>query len=85
MDQGIIEIALWLAGGFGTIFMGLLTWIGVMQRESKDQNKTIIELIHLKNSEQDERLNKHDEKFDKVHDEIKSLAVSIATSSKKRK
>lgn len=75
-------VILWVGGGLFTLFFGivsgLLGWIGMMQRETK---KTIF----LKNDEQDTRLAKHDEKFDKVHEEIKSLAVSIASGGRKRK
>lgn len=78
MDEGIIQIALWIGGIFLMIISGLLAWIGVMQRETK-------RIIYLKNDEQDKRLDKHDEKFDKVHEEIKDLAISIAESVKRRK
>lgn len=85
MDQNTTQIVLWLAGGIGAVITGLITWIGIMQRESKEQNKEIITLIREKNTEQDDRLNKHDEKFDKVHEEIKTLAVSIAAGGRKQK
>lgn len=51
---------LWIAGGIFTVFFGiisgLLGWIGIMQRETK-------QTIYLKNVEQDERLEKHDEEI----------------------
>lgn len=78
MDSNTLEIALWVGGGFFSVIAGLLTWIGIMQKETK-------QVIFQKNIEQDARLNKHDEKFDKVHEEIKTLAVSIAAGGKRRK
>lgn len=64
---------LWVAGGILTFFFGiisgLLGWIGIMQRETK---KT----IYLKNVEQDQRLDKHDDKFEKVHDEIHEIQLA---------
>lgn len=66
MDQ---DFALWIAGAFLMIISGLLGWIGIMQRETK-------KIIFQKNNEQDQRLDKHDEKFDKVQEEIHALAVT---------
>jgi len=58
---------LWIAGGIATFFMtiisALLGWIGVMHKETKNA-------ITMKNIEQDERLEKHDDKFDKIQEEI---------------
>lgn len=66
------EPILWIAGGiltFGlSIIISLLGWIGVMHRETK-------EAIIKKNVEQDERLEKHDDKFEKVQEEIHQLAL----------
>lgn len=78
MDSNLFQVALWVGGIFLLIISGLLGWIGVMQKETKH-------IIFLKNDEQDQRLNKHDEKFEKVHEEIKTLAVSIASGVRKRK
>lgn len=69
MDKELLEVALWIAGAFMVIISGLLSWIGIMQRETKA-------VIHQKNNEQDQRLDKHDEKFDKVQEEIHALAVT---------
>ena len=67
------EPILWIAGGIATFFLtiisALLGWIGVMHRETK-------EAIIKKNIEQDERLEKHDDKFEKVQDEIHQLALT---------
>lgn len=68
MEQGLIEVALWVGGGFLIIISGLLGWIGVMQRETKA-------IIFKKNDEQDARLEKHDDKFEKVHDEIHEIQL----------
>lgn len=69
MDSNLIQIAIWIGGGFFLIISGLLTWIGVMQSETK---KAIFE----KNIEQDGRLDRHDDKFDKVQTEIHELALT---------
>lgn len=71
MDEGLLQIAIFLGGGFFLIISGLLTWIGVMQKETKA-------VITKKNDEQDERLTKHDEKFDKVHQEIHNIQLQNA-------
>lgn len=69
MDSNIVQLAIWIGSGFLIIISGLLTWIGIMQRETKA-------VIFQKNNEQDQRLDKHDEKFEKVQEEIHALAVT---------
>lgn len=64
----VLQIALWIGGGFFLIISGLLGWIGMMYSETK---KAILE----KNVEQDERLNKHDDKFEVHQKEIHALAI----------
>lgn len=56
MDSNLVQIAIWIGGGFFLIISGLLTWIGVMQKETKA-------VITKKNDEQDKRLEKHDEEI----------------------
>lgn len=74
LDKINWSVILWVAGGIGTFFLlvisSLLGWIGVMHRETK-------EAIIKKNVEQDERLEKHDDKFEKVQDEVHQLALSV--------
>lgn len=69
MDQNLVQIVLWVGGGFLLIISGLLGWIGIMQRETKS-------IIFQKNTEQDVRLDKHDDKFEKVHDEIHEIQLA---------
>lgn len=56
----LLEAAAWLIGGFGTILTLLLSAIAFLIKRSSDK----IEV----------RIDKHDEKFDKVQEEIFSLA-----------
>lgn len=68
MDKEIIEVALWIGGVFLLIISGLLGWIGIMQRETKS-------VIFQKNTEQDQRLDNHDKKFEEQQEEIHELAL----------
>lgn len=73
MEQINWTVILWVGGGLGTLFLsvitGLLAWIVRMHGQT---NKFIIQ----KNVEQDGRLDKHDDKFDKVHDEIQDIQLA---------
>lgn len=66
--EEIVQIGIWIGGGFFLIFSGLLTWIGMNQREIKRMGAQ-------KNIEQDIRLDKHDEKFEEHQNEIHELAL----------
>lgn len=68
MESNIIQVGIWIGGGFFLIISGLLTWIAVMQRETK-------KIAFDKNSEQDQRLSNHDIKFDEHQQEIHELAL----------
>lgn len=68
MDEGLIQIVLWIGGAFLIIISGLLGWIGIMQRETKS-------IIFQKNEEQDHRLDNHDKKFENQQEEIHELAL----------
>lgn len=72
MEQ-IIQIGIWLGGGFGGIIMLLLGWIAFMIREDKRQNQSNYQLHDKRLKKHDKVLIKHDKKFDKQHIEIKNL------------
>lgn len=67
----IVSVAGWLLGGIASIVILLLSVIAYFVKKGHDS----VEI----------RLNKHDDKFDKVHEEIKELAIGIAESVKRRK
>lgn len=58
----VLEVAAWLIGGFGTIFTLLLSVIAFFIKRNTEK----IEV----------RIDKHDEKFEKIQDEIHALAVT---------
>lgn len=66
--EEIVQVGIWIGGGFFLIISGLLTWIGANQREIKRMGVQ-------KNIEQDGRLDKHDEKFEEHQNEIHELAL----------
>lgn len=58
----VLEVAAWLIGGFGTIFTLLLSVIAFFIKRNTEK----IEV----------RIDKHDEKFEKIQDEIHALVVT---------
>lgn len=73
MDQELIQVSLWLFGGFGAIIVLLISWIAFMIREEKEQNKINYALHDKRIRKHDKILIKHDKKFDKQHNEIRGL------------
>lgn len=66
--EEIVQVGIWIGGGFFLIISGLLTWIGANQREIKRMGV-------IKNLEQDKRLDHHDERFEEHQNEIHELAL----------
>lgn len=61
-------VTLWLLSAIGAVITMLLGWIAFMIREDKRQNESHYQLHTT-------RLDKHDEKFEKVQDEIKEIQL----------
>lgn len=77
MDQNIIEVALWLFGGFGAIVAILLSWIAFMIREEKEQNRLNYASHDKRLAKNDKQHIKYDKKFAKTHNEIKELILIL--------
>lgn len=77
MDKELIEIALWLFGGFGAIVALLLSWIAFMIREEKEQNRLNYSMHDKRLAKNDKQHIKYDKKFAKTHNEIKELILIL--------
>lgn len=73
MDEGLIQIGVWLLGSVGAIVALLLAWIAFMIREDKAQNKSNYAMHDKRLNKNDKQHTKYDKKFDKQHNEIKGL------------
>lgn len=77
MDQELIQIALWLFGGFGAVVAILLSWIAFMIREEKEQNRLNYASHDKRLAKNDKQHIKYDKKFAKTHNEIKELIMIL--------
>lgn len=77
MDKELIQVALWLFGGFGAIVLLLLSWIAFMIREEKEQSRTNYAIHDKRLSKNDKQHIKYDKKFAKTHNEIKELILIL--------
>lgn len=77
MDKDIIQVALWLFGGFGGIIALLLMWIAFMIREEREQNKINYASHDKRLAKNDKQHIKYDKKFAKQHNEIKELIMVL--------
>lgn len=77
MDKELVEIALWLFGGFGAVVALLLMWIAFMIREEREQNKINYASHDKRLAKNDKQHIKYDKKFAKQHNEIKELIMVL--------
>ena len=77
MDKELVQIALWLFGGFGAIVAILLSWIAFMIREEREQNKINYASHDKRLAKNDKQHIKYDKKFAKQHNEIKELIMVL--------
>ncbi len=68
---------IWALGGCGSIIMLLLSWIALMIREDKNNNKSNYQIHGKHLMKHEKRFIKHDKKFDKQHNEIKELGREV--------
>jgi len=73
MDQKLIEVGMWLFGGFGAVVTLLISWIAFMIREDKMQNQRNYAMHDKRLAKNDKQHIKYDKKFAKQHSEIKGL------------
>lgn len=77
MDQNLIEVGMWLFGGFGAVVILLISWIAYMIHDDKIQNKKNYEMHDKRLLKNDKQHIKYDKKFAKQHNEIKGLIMVL--------
>lgn len=81
MDKDLIQVGLWLFGGFGVIVTMLISWIAFMIREEKEQSRANYAIHDKRLAKNDKQHIKYDKKFAKQHNEIKGLITILSAKN----